>query len=429
MRRIWIVGILVVVFVGGYLLLNAGSNKEEQDLFVNVKRGDFQIDIVTTGELEAKNFVKVQGPSGLRAARLWNVKIEDMVPEGTVVKKGQYIARLDRSELSDRLKNEESDFQQSQSQYTQTKIDTALTLRSARDDLKNLEFAVEERKIEVEQSQYEPPATIKQAEINLEKARRSFTQAKEAYKLKKRKAVAQMQEAAAKLREDRADYEFLQQLARKFIIMAPEPGMVIYEREFNGRKKEVGSTIGAWDPTVATLPDLTSMLSKTYVNEVDIRKVKVGQQVDIGLDAFPDKKLSGKVTSVANVGEQLPNADAKVFEVVVEVDGSDTTLRPAMTTSNTIIADVIPNVLHVPLESLHSLGDSVTYVYKVEGIATVRQEVQIGKTNTNNAIIVAGLSEGDRIYLSTPAEGEEKTLRLLEGSEAKNEEGLSLRQQ
>ena len=64
-----------------------------------------------------------------------------------------------------------------------------------------------------------------------------------------------------------------------FTIKAPAPGMVIYVKEWNGKKKTAGSQVNAWDPTVATLPDLTQMESITYVNEIDVRKISVGQTV------------------------------------------------------------------------------------------------------------------------------------------------------
>ena len=64
-------------------------------------------------------------------------------------------------------------------------------------------------------------------------------------------------------------------------------------------------------------------MSKTYVNEVDVRKVFAGQKVEIGLDAYPEKSFRGVVIRVANVGEQRPNSDAKVFEVAVEINGTD----------------------------------------------------------------------------------------------------------
>jgi multidrug resistance efflux pump len=87
--------------------------------------------------------------------------------------------------------------------------------------------------------------------------------------------------------------------------------------------------VSPWEPSVATLPDLSMMESVTFVNEIDVRKLAVGQPVALTLDADPSKKLVGKVSAVANVGEQRPNSDAKVFEVKVLVEKPDTTLRRA----------------------------------------------------------------------------------------------------
>src|SRR5690606_2594225 len=101
------------------------------------------------------------------------------------------------------------------------------------------------------------------------------------------------------------------------------------------------STMSSWDNVVATLPNLNEMISKTYVNEIDISKVKTGQKVQIGVDAFPDRKYTGEVTEVANIGEQMRNSNAKVFEVRIRVNEFDSILRPAMTTKNTIITSVI----------------------------------------------------------------------------------------
>ncbi|QSE99115.1 efflux RND transporter periplasmic adaptor subunit [Fulvivirga lutea] len=388
--------IILIWFFSGSTAVEGG------EVFIEAKKGTFKVEITTTGELEAEKSVKILGPNGLRAAQLWQVKIDHIVDEGTVVKKGDYIARLDQSELSDKMGSRYNELQQSLSKFTQTKLDTALELRAARDELINLRYAVEEKEIILSQSKFEPPATIKQAEINLEKAKREYSQAKENYKLKTQKAVAQMQEAAAELADDQAGYDFLEQMKKSFTITAPESGMLVYHREWNGTKMGIGSTIRAWDPVVATLPDLSTMISKTYVNEVDIRAINVGQQVVIGLDAFPEKKLSGKVTNVANIGEQKPNSDSKVFQVSILINESDTTLRPAMTTSNTIIAETIPNVVYVPLECLHSQGDSITYVVKKDGLGFAKTEVKVGEINANEAVIREGVQEGDKLYLSVP---------------------------
>ena len=408
--------LLLVLSILLFLVLKGGSSSSDSDLLITPEYGEFQINIVTSGELEAKSSVDILGPTGLQAARIWQVKLDHIVPEGSIVKKGDYIARLDNSQLVEMVKTKETELEQNISKYTQVKLDTALELREARDELINLEYSVEEKRLVLEQSTYEPPATIKQANIDLQKAERALDQAKNNYQLKYQKAVAQMQEAASKVANDQNRVDFLQGLMKQMNIMAPEDGMVIYHRDWQGKKIAAGSQIQSWRPIVATLPDLTTMVSKTYINEVDIRKVQKGQEVNIGLDAFPDNRLNGEVISVANVGEQKPNSDSKVFEVTVEIHKTDTTLRPAMTTSNTIIAEVLDQVIYIPLECLHSQGDSLTFVIKKTGLGLQKQQVEVGATNENEAIITRGVERNDQIYLSVPESAEDKQIVILENN-------------
>jgi hypothetical protein len=163
---------------------------------------------------------------------------------------------------------------------------------------------------------------------------------------------------------------------------------------------------------VATLPDLTQMQVITYINEVDIQKVKVGQYVEIGLDAEPGKKLEGGVVQVANVGEQKPNSDAKVFEVLIDVLTQDPSLRPAMTTSCKIHAGLYTNVLSVPLEALNNMN-GLSFVYKKQGTSLVRQQVLVGAVNENQGVIYGGLNKDDVILLSTPTDTSGLELKKL----------------
>ena len=410
---------LILIFV-----LSGSGGSGESDIIVAVESGQFVVDVNTTGELEAKNSTEISGPSGLRNYRVYNVNIQDIIDEGTYVKKGQYVARLDPSELTTKIKDTQLELEEKESQYIQTQLDTTLQMREARDELINLKYAVEEKQLILEQSQFEPPATIKQAEIDLEKAKRAFQQAKENYEIKKQQNIAKMQEVAASRKKEKLELQGMMELQSKFVITAPEDGMLIYRKGWDGKPMKEGSQISAWDPVVATLPDMSEMNSVTYVNEVDIRKIKVGQQVEVGLDAFPDKKLTGKVTRVANVGESKPNSDAKVFQVTVELDDIDETMRPGMTTSNKIFTNVIDEATFIPLEALHNHQDSITYVYKRSGISYAKQEVQVGETNANSAQILMGLAPGEKLYLSIP-NGESDEIALLDelnGKRNKKEE-------
>lgn len=416
-------GILVVVIIAYFIIRGSGKG-EAIDIMATVQRGLFKVEIETTGELEAKNSVKITAPTQLREYRVNNLTIQNIVNEGTVVEKGDWIATLDRSEFQGRIKDKEIELEKAQAAFVQTQLDTTLQMRQSRDELINLRYDVEEKKIVLEQSKFEPPATIKQNEINLEKSQRALQQALENYKIKKQQNIEKMRTVNAELRKVQGEYNGMMTLMSTFNIVAPEPGMVIYRKGWDNKPIKAGSQISTWDPVVATLPDLTTMMSKTYVNEVDVRKVKPGQRVEIGLDAYPDKKLSGKVINVANVGEQRPNSDAKVFQVDVEIFGTDPSLRPAMTTSNKILTMQVDDALFIPLECLHSVADSITYVFKREGLNTVKQEIMLGETNANDAIILAGLSEGDRLYLSLPSTipgGDVRLLPELDGKRKKPE--------
>jgi RND family efflux transporter MFP subunit len=393
----------------------AGGTATRADLSVTPSKGLFLVTVTTTGELQAKNSINIMGSENARAANIWQMKITNIVPEGTVVKKGQFVAELDKSEIMGKFKDSQLSIQKFDAQYIQTKLDSTLTLSQARDELVNLFYAVEEKRILMEQSAYEAPAMRRQAEIEFERAKRAHEQARKNYVTRKKQAIAKAQAAEADLMKERQRMELYKKTMDEFTIKAPADGMVVYSREWNGKKKIVGSTVNSWDPTVATLPDLREMESITYVSEVDIQKISAGQKVTLKLDADPNKPLTGSVTSVANIGEQRPNSDSKVFEVRIKVNESDTTLRPSMTTANEILVARLDSVISIPLECVHTEG-TMTFVYKKNGGSIAKQEVKLGLMNENAAVVHGGIADDDELLLATPPESAKLTTIPLAGS-------------
>lgn len=423
MKYIYIsLGVFAALTVVYWIFFSTGK-EAGYEILSEVKKGQFKVEITSSGELQALNSIEILGPIEARRYRIGNFTIETMVDEGTVVKKGDFIASLDKTELFGRMEDRRLDLEQTLATFDQTQLDTALVLRLERDNLINLEYEVGAKKLVLDQSQYEPPAIIKQNEYNYQKAIRDLQQAKERYRIKSLQEKARMVEVSARLLESQLEVSQMQDALDKFTVTAPQNGMVIYYQGRGGKVKE-GSQISSWDPVVATLPDLSIMQSITYINEVDIRKIKVGQKVQIGLDAFPDKKLTGQVIQVANVGQQRPNSDAKVFEVLVRVNESDELLRPAMTTSNSILIEEKSDVVYVPLEAINVESDSINYVYLKNG---KKQEVKLGLANSNDVIIEMGLEEGQGIFLSTPEWSQNTSVSLLVGLNGKrnpNDDGV-----
>ena len=405
LRKRWLPLLIVgIVIAGGaWYGLAGATTAADGALVAHVKQGDFRVLVTTTGELRARKFVQIQGPASAQMANVYQTKIASLVPEGQLVKEGEVIAELDRGPAAAKLSDVSLNFQKASAQYTTAQLDSALTLAQAREDIRTAEYALEEKRIAKEQAQYEAPSIKRQTEIDYEKAQRAQEQAKRNYETKVKQAIAKMAEVGAERDRTANQLKIIQGVMADFTVKAPASGMVIYVREWNGKKKGVGSTWSPWDPTVATLPDLTQMESQTYINEVDVRKIGVGQKVTVSLDADPSKKLPGTVTAVANVGEQRPNQDSKVFEVKITLDKADTTLRPGMTTSNAIETASMKNVLSIPLEAVAAVR-GIPYVYKRDGGGIVRQEIETGAMNDNEIVVLQGLAKGDAVLLVPPAD-------------------------
>ncbi len=397
--------ILILLAGGGYLYVSQNEeNPQQQNLLTTVKKSVFLVHVTATGELKAKRSQEIKGPQGMRAAQIYQTNITDLIPEGTLVSEGDYVASLDKTELEQKMKDALTEVEKTETQLTQAKIDTTIEMRGIRDQLINLKFAKQEKLLQVEQSKYEAKSVIEQAEIDLKRTERDYNQLLAKMELTKEKAEAQISEIDASLRQTQLKLDRLKKLAGEFTIKAPKDGMLIYARSWNG-KVGPGSQISSWNPIVAELPDLTDMISKSYVNEVDVSKVKKGQEVKIKVDAFPDKEYTGQVIKIANIGEQLRNYDSKVFEVVVQVNEMDSILRPAMTTGNEILVNTYEEVLSIPMEGLYS--DSLSYVYYNNNGETVKKEVVTGVTNNDEVIIAHGLEEGAEILLIEPENPEE----------------------
>jgi len=389
--------VLILVLIG--LIIKGSYSDQHNGILAKVMRGDFSVEVMITGELEAKNSVKIYGPNELRRYKIYEISIQSMLEEGELVTEGQEIAKLDPSNINSRLQDAILEFEEADAKYQQTILDTTLDMREAKDKLIGIKFDVDEKKLDLQQSQFEPPATTKKNQMAYEKAQATYKMSRRNLNILKNKSRAAMRQVTARRRRKQAIVDGLNKIASECSILAPSDGMLIYFKK-NKQVIEAGSKISTWDPVIATLPDLSTMLSVAYVNEIDIRKIKKGQLVEIELDAFPNKIFTGEVIKVANVAEQRPNSDAKFFSIKIQISGRGDMLRPAMTTSNKIIVKQLKDVLYIPIESIRSLNDSVNYVYKQVGSDVIKQKVRIGKINDTDAVVLEGLKEGEDLFIS-----------------------------
>ena len=429
MKRTIIISSVVVISAILFLVVfnRVASVKKTESLFSEVRKGTFEITVNGAGELLAEKSIDIRGPEFIEteapsnergqqgrggpqmghSMHAMDLKIQDLVPEGTMVKTGDYVAQLDRTNYDNTMRDEIQNLATLRSQMELKILDTAVTLSSLRDQIKNQVYTVEEASINLDQAQFEPPAVIKQAKARLDREQRTLDQLRKTYKLRVAQTISEINGVRYNVEYKERQVTDLQTYLSKFTILAPADGMIIYKKERNGAKRKTGSSLNPFDMVVATLPDLSVMQSKMYVSEIEVSKVVPGQEVEIKVDAFPNKQYKGTVISIANVGEQLPNSDAKMFETMIKLNDSDPALRTSMTTGNKILIKSIDDVIFLPAECVHAGTDSIPFVYLKN---KTKRVVLLGESNEKNIIIERGLEPGTNVYLITPPDAE--TFRL-----------------
>ena len=400
-KKILYVAIPTVLLLVLYLFFAKGETDSTQ-VTVNVKRGTFNSVVFSSGQLESEKSASIEIPEKLkdRNLRIYELAITNMIDEGTWVDSGDYVATLDHKAVEEQIKLAQDEMDKTLSEYEDGKIDSNLNLSNQRDVIVNAQLDVAEKKIIMEESVYESPSIQKKAGMDSDKAARKLEQEKRAYVLKTQQEENKVQRRYINYRQVLERSQELDKLFNSLEVRAPKTGILTYLKFPWGEIMKTGSKVGPYNSTIATIPEMTNLISRTYINEIDISKIKIGQKVKLGIDAFPDKQLSGQVLTVANIGQAMPNSDAKVFEVKIKIYGVDKDLKPAMTTSNGIEAGTFADTIMVASDAVFE-NDSLKYVYK--GLKKpVKQIVWLGDENENHVLIKKGLKVGDVVWLTEP---------------------------
>ena len=133
-------------------------------------------------------------------------------------------------------------------------------------------------------------------------------------------------------------------------IKAPMAGTVTLLAIEEGEIVTSGRSAFSQSPPLMTIADLSRMVVKTYINEVDMERLRLNQRAEIKVDAYQEKKYEGRVYEISPSGQEQDNIIS--FEVMIEVVGSPEELRPGMSADVDIITYEEKNVLLLPLDAL-----------------------------------------------------------------------------
>ena len=387
--RITVLVIIVLAVVYG---LSKVGKKENYPLF-EVHRGEFLIDVVADGLVEAGSSTMVTSPS-----RIWgNVRIIRLVDEGTYVKPGDFLIQFDTAEFMERVQNCENDLEKAKASYESEIANIEKTKADLDSQLKIEEYSLEQTRLQAKNSQYEAENKRKEIEYTLKKAEISYNQLVD--KINKNKEInkASLRQAELKVNQAEISLQRAKDDLAKLTITSPTEGLVVYQKIWgaNGREKiKVGSSPWRSQPLME-IPDRSNMKVVLNVNEVDISTLEKGQQVNIKVDALPEKLFTGEITNIASLAHDDEDSGKKVFEVEVKINELSEQLKPGMSSECQIIIAQMHDVISIPIDAVTKKG-SETGVYNASGKFV---PVKTGKVSSDLIVIDEGLKVGDKIRL------------------------------
>jgi len=402
-NRLILIALTSVLIIAGIIYLRL---KRSSNIYV-IKKENFEAIISAKGEIQSEKAVLINFPDILseRMLGIYQSQIKDLVPEGTVVKKGDYVALLDEGRIKQLTQQNMEALQKVSASFNDSKLDSAVTLSTNRDDLEQLEFDLRYKKIDVEQAVYDSPANQRKAQIAYDRTARLIDSKRRSYKMRQNELKIKCGWEERKFNELKTKSEKYQQALIATRILAPGDGMIIFARNWDGHKTKIGDYVDLWDPAIATLPDLSSLVSETYVEEIYISKIHVGDSVRVHIDAIKNKEILAEISNISNIGQEMPGFDSNVFKVFIRLTGDLSRFKPSMTTNNDIIIEKIEKVLVIPLTCLFTENGS-QFVYMKESGENIKRNVKTGERNDKMILIKSGIKEGDKILLNKPENGD-----------------------
>ena len=365
-KTLVIVAVAAIAALAVWLL--SGGKKEEKITFdtAAVAPANIMNSITATGTIEPVTSVTV-------GTQVSGIVSKLFVDYNSVVKKGQVIAELDKTNLMSQLNTAKTQLATAQSQ---------LNYQTA--NYKRYKTLFEKGLV---------------AADDFDNAKLSYTQAKE-------------QVASAKEEVQRAQTNL-----GYATITSPIDGVVL------SKSVEEGQTVAASfsTPELFTIAqDLTNMQVVADVDEADIGEVKEGERVTFTVDAYPDDTFEGEVKQVRQ--EATTTNNVVTYEVVISAPNADLKLKPGLTANVTIYTAERKGVLSVPSKALRftpqketvgkmkivDVANAKNKVWTIEGNSIVAHKVNIGMTDGTNTQIVGGIAEGTKVVTGLNVMGGEE---------------------
>lgn len=362
---------------------------------LTVMTGSFRQSVIESGELEAIKASYITMPR-IAYQYGYQFKIIGLTEHGKLVHRGDSIIKLDPSSVYKYILEREDMLENELAAAKKQQVQSENNIQELTAQLRSEQAAYDLNKLELDRSRFDTDIKKKIKELELQQATVKLNKVKRNLELKPRLDNYDRKIQHIKVIQRESELKSAKETLKQFLLRSPLDGT------FQVAVNKYSSNPQAWklgdSPyqgyIIASIPDITWMKAKTYINEAEISKVKPGMKVIVRLDALPSVPFNGIITDISKIC--FTRDREKVFDVMVGITESDLRLKPGMTVNCEYILYESENDLFVPNNCLlRELGRS--YIFLKKGGSARKMEVQSGVANSNHTIIKGEVNSGQKL--------------------------------
>jgi len=246
---------------------------------------------------------------------------------------------------------------------------------------------------------------IEGAKLSMEKSKKNYERSRELFeeKLISREVydnlTAEYQIAENSLVKAQRKLQLVTDKLRKTKVIAPSEGTVLTVPVIEGQVVIAAASVNS-GTTLMTIANLSKLLVETHINQVDVAKIELNQDVKLRAESLKDLELEATISFIAPVATIKNNV--KGFQVQALIENPSPRLRPGMTVNVSIPIAAASDVVSVPISAVFKGEGKKKVIYVRNGESTEQREVKVGITNTDHAQIIKGVQEGEEVMLVEP---------------------------
>jgi multidrug efflux pump subunit AcrA (membrane-fusion protein) len=379
------------------------------------RKADFVIAVRTRGEIRSVNSLIVSAP------QVPDVRIVKIAESGKPVRKGQMVVEFDAAQQEQNLLERNTSVRTVDSEIVQTKASHKIVDEQDGINMMTAGYNLERSKLEASKAEVVSAIEGAKSRIDVTVSEGDVKVVKTVVNAHKTTQEADLQRLQNKKDKTVRDVERARGYLSKMVLTAPQDGIVNIlpnfraQGSFGSAPPPFKEGDRAWTgASIAEIPDLSHMRIELKLEEVERGRLQLGQPVRIRVDAIADRELPAEldwISPIAAVNYRGMGMSEKTFPARATLKQLDDRLRPGMSATAEVVIESQPNTLLIPVRASFTHNGKPA-VYVQHGKDFVIREIEVGKRNDTDMVVLKGLKEGEIVALENPIEAAKRAKKL-----------------